>query len=546
MVSAIGRIENKLAALSGDIGGILGAIANIVESIVSLIRDPIVAALGALEAAISGLYSSLTAFIEGFFDGLTALINGAFAAQKAFIDGVFGSLRAFIDGLFGNISSDLASIEGTLSQILSRIGNIESALGSLSNRLGEIQGTLNSLNSRLADIQSSIGGINNRLSGIEQRLGGIDGKLADIQQQVYNLAGQLQNIWGRLDGIASRLGQIESAISSLNSALNAIEAELRSLGGYIDSLRGEVNAIPGEVWGYGLSCGPAGSAVCRSLSAAEDPEKNFSDDDRQKLDDIKDDLDDLGNELEAIAKVTGVPDFPGKLPNSLLGDGSGQTEVESIPQFMVWITKQMDALIGEFPIEVEVKSEDGDRRVKLRNIAETMAELYTQGVFLTTINHAQTNALVRTGNELMSLKVAVLVAQDLIMAANEFLGFRMKKKTRKTNFSFTPKTSDKGKFTLIDFLDSYEGQYQGWEFDDQEILIEYLPQLLYGVSLVKAATLRGQDDIDQLQDQVEEILKDGETAWDRFRNLVNNPDSEYNLGESVKFRIEDRNVEDEK
>ena len=141
--------------------------------------------------------------------------------------------------------------------------------------------------------------------------------------------------------------------------------------------------------------------------------------------------------LEEIAKVTGVLDYPGVLPVSLLGeyDDEEPVSVESTPQYLTWLVKQLDALMGQFPIEIEVKSQEPDpdnptsyttkeETVVLRNLSEILAEIYTQGFYLTTTQHAQTNALVRTGTELMAIKTAVAVAQDLIMACNEFGMFR--------------------------------------------------------------------------------------------------------------------------
>ncbi|ANV84623.1 hypothetical protein AWQ21_09635 [Picosynechococcus sp. PCC 7003] len=546
--AALARIEAALDGVSGTVQGFWGALADIFESLVSLIRDPIVSALEAQRALIDGLFDSLEAFIVGLFDGVKAAITGAFDA-----------LSTLIREFFGGVQATLGGIDGNLDNVLSMLGDLSWDVRRALTELNQIDSALSTIQSGINDLGAGQDSLNARIVEIRDGLGVIDGRLANLADVVAAINNRTSDIYSRQGELLNRVGDVLGAIASVNSALDALESEVREIYGSINALQGEVNAIPGEVWGYALcsSSISAGALLCRIYGGSDGSDGDNGSDSS----DSEDDLNKLDTRelLEAIAKVTGVPDFPGKLPKTLLGDDDlkGETEVKSIPQFILWLTKQLDALVGEFPLEIEVKSSEPDPKtpggyievketVKLRNIAETMGELYTQGFYLTTMQHAQTNALVRTGNELMSLKVAVLVAQDLIMAANEFLGFRMKRKERKTNFSFTPKTSDKEKFTLVDFLENYEGKYQGWDFDDQEILIEYLPQLLYGVSLVKAATLRGQDDIDQLQDQVEEVLKDGDTAWDRFRDLVNNPDSEYNLGEGVKFRIEDRNVEDEK
>ncbi|WP_152550971.1 hypothetical protein, partial [Picosynechococcus sp. NKBG042902] len=456
--AALARIEAALDGVNGTVQGFWGALADIFESLVSLIRDPIVAALEAQRSFIDGLFGSLEAFISGLFNGIEAAISGAFDATSTLIREFFGTLRTLLEEAFGSVQAALGGIDGNLDNVLSMLGDLSWDVRRALTGINQLDSALSTIQSGINNLDAGQDALNARIVEVRNGLGVIDGRLANLADVVAAINNRTSDIYGRQTELLNRIGEVLGAIASVNSALDALESEVREIYGSINALQGEINGIPGEVWGYGLSCGPAGSAVCGLLSASQDPDKNFSEDDRQKLDDIKDDLDDLGNELEAIAKVVGVPDFPGTLPTSLLGDDESDetTEVESIPQFMVWMTKQMDALIGEFPIEIEVKSSTPDpnrpgqfqetkEKVKLRNIAETMAELYTQGFYLTTMQHAQTNALVRTGAELMSLKVAVLVAQDLIMAANEFLGFRMKRKARDVIFPFTPKTSEKEK-----------------------------------------------------------------------------------------------------
>ncbi|WP_217833066.1 hypothetical protein [Picosynechococcus sp. PCC 7002] len=524
-LAALGRIEDLLEGTNGRISSIWDAISNIVESLVSLIRDPIVAAINAQRALVEGLFDSLQEFIRGYFDGIQAFIDGAFASQKAFIDGFFGSIQTLIQEYFGLVRDLVRRTNEEIGEVLALVRGLGDDVASLRSLAAEIRQAVSENGSTLRVISST------------------------QLPQLVSLCRDIGEGVAALRGVAT---EIRQSVAENGSTLRVISStQLPQLVSLCRDIGEGVEALPGDVWGYGLSCGPAGSAVCRSLSAAEDPEKNFSDDDRQKLDDIKDDLDNLGNDLEAIAKVTGVPDFPGKLPKSLLGDDNlkGETEVESIPQFILWLTKQLDALVGEFPVSIEVTDNDltqsGNQKqtIQLRNIAEAFAELYGQGVLTTTHQSVQTNGLVRVGTELTSLKVMVAVAQDLIMATTEFLGFKTKQKRRDIDTSFTLKKSGDNNYTLANFLDSDKISYKGYEFDDDDILIEYLPQLMYGVSLIKAATLRGEDDVNEIEDRVKEVLEDGASAWDKFQEIVNNPDSEYNIDQDVKFKITDRDVE---
>ncbi|ACA99855.1 hypothetical protein SAMN06272755_2925 [Picosynechococcus sp. OG1] len=567
-LAALGRIEDLLEGTNGRISSIWDAISNIVESLVSLIRDPIVAAINAQRALVEGLFDSLQEFIRGYFDGIQAFIDGAFASQKAFIDGFFGSIQTLIQEYFGLVRDLVRRTNEEIGEVLALVRGLGDDVASLRSLAAEIRQAVSENGSTLRVISSTqLPQLVSLCRDIGEGVAALRGVATEIRQAVSENGSTLRVISSTQlpqlvslcrdigEGVAALRGvatEIRQSVAENGSTLRVISStQLPQLVSLCRDIGEGVEALPGDVWGYGLSCGPAGSAVCRSLSAAEDPEKNFSDDDRQKLDDIKDDLDNLGNDLEAIAKVTGVPDFPGKLPKSLLGDDNlkGETEVESIPQFILWLTKQLDALVGEFPVSIEVTDNDltqsGNQKqtIQLRNIAEAFAELYGQGVLTTTHQSVQTNGLVRVGTELTSLKVMVAVAQDLIMATTEFLGFKTKQKRRDIDTSFTLKKSGDNNYTLANFLDSDKISYKGYEFDDDDILIEYLPQLMYGVSLIKAATLRGEDDVNEIEDRVKEVLEDGASAWDKFQEIVNNPDSEYNIDQDVKFKITDRDVE---
>lgn len=532
ILSKLGRVETGIDT------SIPGAIANIVESIVSLVRDPIV-------AVIDGTASVINNGIDALENVVVSAINGTKDVLVAGINGVEGVLVAGIETV-------QSAIQATENVLVSGINAVKTIT---------VEGffTLNNL------IDSATGFILETL-GIVRSF--VDKLTETVSQVVLKLA----------DSIIDGLGRV------LNAALDPIIAYLEGLTAYVqrildfndeddtglksalDGVMTAISGVDGKLGSYPLSCGT--STIPYSGSVADAFElilcggrfgngtsgNNGSDGDG--LDDTLNSLNDRAL-LEAIANAIGVKEFPGEVPKTLLNSGdnpetSGTTTIPNLTQFVLWIVKQMDALIGEFPIKIKIKDADlvdegnQELNIEVRNVAEALGDAYGHGASSLIVQNAHTNILLRLAAELVSIKTATLINQDLAIANQDFMGFRTKRKKRDAESAFDiAKANPNNIKSLSQILKSGKYKYQGFEFDDSAILLEYLPKFMFAASIIKSVHLRTDEaDIDSLQDLAADTLDDADNGWNNFVDEVNNPESFLNLNEPDRPFIRDFNDED--
>jgi hypothetical protein len=148
--------------------------------------------------------------------------------------------------------------------------------------------------------------------------------------------------------------------------------------------------------------------------------------------------------VNLIAKRIGTSSYPIEVPESLLtGTDDGKVfKAESNAEYLFWLTKQLDALVGEFPIDIEVKDADpikgGDQPLKIRipNIAEAIAEIYGL-TFKSSVNQeVELNMLLRLALETTHAKNAAIIAQDYARGNAKFLGYQGNTKGRHVDYNF--------------------------------------------------------------------------------------------------------------
>ncbi|AFY39884.1 hypothetical protein Lepto7376_3708 [[Leptolyngbya] sp. PCC 7376] len=532
ILSKLGRVETGIDT------SIPGAIANIFDSLISLVRAPMVAA------------------IEGGFDLLEA----------GLVQAIKSSENVITQSIKSGENVVTAAIEGTENVIVNGINGVTS-------------------------IVKDVRGITKNIEGITQNIEGITQNVEDIATAGFNTLDNLirstervilqslatgERLWREaLEAAKAIAPYLESIITGaqdfLENLINQYFQTLRSLiqalptdfpdfnfddAGILAAIRG----VDSKLGSYPLSCGDnppitGTNTVAGALEAIICGGSSTTDIDNETETDISN----LSTRqlLEKMADAIGINEFPGEVPKSLLnsGDNPERAGIEKIPnlvQFILWIVKQMDALIGEFPFKIKIKDADlvaegnQELEVEVQNIAEALADIYGYGQSSLIVQNAQTNIMLRQAAELVSLKTATLINQDLAIANQEFMGYRTKRKKREAQSAFNiAKVNPNNIKSLSQILRSESYKYQGFEFDDSAILLEYLPRFMYAASIIKSAFLRtDESDIDNIRDLADETLADADNGWNNFVNEVNNPDSFFNLNEPDRPFIRDFNDED--
>lgn len=239
--------------------------------------------------------------------------------------------------------------------------------------------------------------------------------------------------------------------------------------------------------------------------------------------------------MEIIYRRVGCDQFPVSLPDSLIETPSnGQTEKEDIPSILGWLIEQIDAVTGQFPIELEVEDTDPTQpgnqpqKVSLPNIAETLAELYSIGLKGAIGSDLHTDILLRMVAEVLSIKNSSLITQDYVRANASFLGYRGNPKKRTINYSFDP--SNIGDLTKL--LKGSTKEIVGFADNDPETAVGFLQRIVFVSGLLKHVFFRNKDTMPDLIDQIEQYTGDGsedDSQWEAYLRALNDPNSLQNL-----------------
>lgn len=247
----------------------------------------------------------------------------------------------------------------------------------------------------------------------------------------------------------------------------------------------------------------------------------------------------------------GLNEFPVEVPKNLLAYTDGQKEEQKNPiELFLWFVRQFDALIGQFPIEIEIEDADPTqsgnqtRKIELPNISEALAEMFGLAISGSTNSDVAINMMMRLAAEVISAKNAAIIAQDYAKANASYLGYNGNPKSREVDYAFDPTKLE----ALDQFLQNSKQKLIGWEETDANSVADYLKKLMFAAGIIKAAFFRGNTDIAQLKKEVEDLANGGKIedneAWNQFKQQLNDPASLFNLGNNPEPKIRDRTQPD--
>ncbi len=250
---------------------------------------------------------------------------------------------------------------------------------------------------------------------------------------------------------------------------------------------------------------------------------------------------------QANIKVMGAAVYPLEVPLSLLsGVEDGKTlKLRSISETNVWLIQQLDAILGEFPVSIQVQDIDPltegkqTKDIKLPNLAEAIAELYGLTLKNSINSEVNLNALIRVAAETIAAKNAAIVAQDFARANATFLGYKGKAVAREiySSFDFANQDIDDPKKELVleKLLKTVKGYVQGWESEDKETVVGFLQKIVFSAGIIKAVFFRGKRDLKRLDKEAKRMAEDfdldQDQRWKDFLARLNNPLDPINKGQ---------------
>jgi len=259
--------------------------------------------------------------------------------------------------------------------------------------------------------------------------------------------------------------------------------------------------------------------------------------------------------VNLVAKRLGTSSYPIEVPESLLtGTGTGKVyKAESNAEYLFWLTKQIDGLVGEFPIDIEIKDIDpireGDQKkvIQLPNIAEAIAEIYGLTMKSSVNQEVELNMLLRLAAETIATKNAAIVTQDYARANATFLGYKGNYKPRELQYTFDFANANldprsKEPIVLEKLLKTVKGYVQGWQIEDKETVVGFLQKLMFSAGIIKAVFFRGKNQQKELNRELTSMNNDEkaqEKKFEAFIKEMNDPESRFNKDSQDKPIIRD-------
>ena len=241
------------------------------------------------------------------------------------------------------------------------------------------------------------------------------------------------------------------------------------------------------------------------------------------------------------------------LVNNPEGEDNQEEEVEleklyDVLSFQEWTVKQIDALVGEFPLKITTKranpdnNETEDTEMVLPNISEAIAELIALNLAISQDADLGVNISMKGLVEARNAANAAITAVDYAEANAQYLGYKGNQYKREVPLTFTP-----GASSLAAALKPSTKSIVGWKNEDKETLIEILKKTLISAEIVKAALFHpyqpgGSVAGDAVTESVQQQQETDDQNWTEFVNRVNNPAGRYNVPKP-KAKIKDLSVD---
>ncbi|MGB3652950.1 MAG: hypothetical protein WBA41_17275 [Rivularia sp. (in: cyanobacteria)] len=219
-------------------------------------------------------------------------------------------------------------------------------------------------------------------------------------------------------------------------------------------------------------------------------------------------------------KRIGVLEYPVSVPKSLInvnGKEQGNKNVENLTQLLAWYVERFDEVVGQFEIPIEIEDADltkeGNQKleVKLPNIAESIAEMFTMLLNLNIVNEVQMNMNTRLLAEMGADKQQNFKSYMALEAIVEFLGFSYRDATTKLPLTFTP-----GAEELSDILKEKEIDVSYIDYDDKINLPKQMQELLQSAAIIRSVHWRNFKKSGNMASQIKDLMINNKDLFERM------------------------------
>ncbi len=173
-------------------------------------------------------------------------------------------------------------------------------------------------------------------------------------------------------------------------------------------------------------------------------------------------------------------------------------DIYSLGEFQTWHIRQLDALFGSFPIEIDIEDTDlikvGDQGLKVTfpNLAETVSEMVSMGIEQKALINALMEISLRALQETGSDKVLNTKSFYLLESIIDYLGFKTRKIGKEIQFVYNPiyQSEKEEEEKLSEALEPQKVKVDIEEYDDDQSLENHMTALIESARIVKASLWR--------------------------------------------------------
>jgi len=164
--------------------------------------------------------------------------------------------------------------------------------------------------------------------------------------------------------------------------------------------------------------------------------------------------------IEIANRIMGIENFPVTVPDTMIEpfkegvfakafkfiDGNKKRKLNTITEFIAWLSEQDSAVLGQFHQVIEFQNEDKKTsHIVLPNVAESLKEILLLVAQMAKQNNVQTELLFKLSGELLATRAAATKASKISEDIQDYLDYPTQTKSAKipTNISLPKITTDK-------------------------------------------------------------------------------------------------------
>lgn len=574
-IDAVERsIDSKFSQVKSEISEVSRELKGLIEDLKRLLSDRI----GALGTTINSIaerldreLNDIRGFIQSELSKLTTLLYDRIRALTDLIYSLLGGKQPEQD--FKYLERRVIILERLVDSINSRTSNLPDSIKALQSKVETLEEAVRGILERLRDLANNntnmqeIRGLFRQVSDKIDKLGQTDSNynVSSRLETLLNLSiRNIQDTGKVLDKLSVNisgetiLSDCKNGSDNINQSysgtgLNALSSQIKSLSLALSSklcklqtnedptaqkqrdktLNRIYNILGGDTWVdsaeqiriYHDPEGQLRAAGAKQYNSKGETSKNTE---SNSLIDL------IQNMLAPQYYRAGYQELPGEVPDSLLSIGSDKDrKILNALDLQQWLIEQLDALVGQFPLEIEIKDTDplkpGDqsKKLELGNLSEVLAELMGLSFMQTQNSDILINYINRLGVETIATKNAVIITQDYAKANASYLGYAANPVKREVPYALNPAGD-----SLETILADVKGDLIGWANTDKNSVADYLKRIFFTVGIMKESNFIRPKNVDRLVDSLNMVrTQETEEASAKLNSdiaTINDPNSTFN------------------